>query len=226
MRLKEYLTESILDEIDGTEEWQLFYLDMVKECKKWFSLDKKDLILYRGIRDEKRPYFKTKVEFRKSSVVYNKYFKRLNKELKKYGHVSRDKCILTTPNEKHTSFFADVTGATYVILPVGNFKYSFVKSKDFNQVNTRTKWAADKMYFAFDYPEVPEALSDDTVITGSFKFKSQEEADKFIEYQMKNNIVSNKNIKEAIKKNYEVWISCKEYYALRIDLYKQLMKNI
>ena len=55
-------------------------------------------------------------------------FPIINKWLAANGHVTRDKCVIASSDLFHAEDF----GNPGVIFPIGNIKYSFVKSVDFN----------------------------------------------------------------------------------------------
>jgi hypothetical protein len=116
------------------------------------------------------------------------FFKALNEWLAKNGHAERNKSISCTTDYEAASYF----GQPYYIFPIGKFKYTFVRSKDFNEKSIH--WSPEEFVTYIRYWKAGTA--------GKLDFN----ADRLFS--------TNKNFNEAYRKEYEIWFQCKSYYYI------------
>lgn len=189
MKLKQYIneappaTEIFLDIEDISDA-------ISRECKPYLKLIKGKDPLYRGMSKSNRELIlKHTRKDRMPRGMSQSSADRLNSWLEKNGHCRRDESVLATPVKKHTKVF----GHSYMIFPIGKFKYTFIKAKDFNMDDKKTGWYkyADLMFF-----------------------NNPGEEDDMLPMPFPKYFVSNKGWDEMYNKGYEVWIECDKYYAV------------
>jgi hypothetical protein len=208
MRLTRYLIESDYAAED-------LFVDIKKKCKPYLSLLKGKEPLFRGLHDisDSKATFndeedvlvnKTDVglgygikKVRKNRTpkgTNKKDFLLVNKWLDSHGHARRDQSISVTADKIQADYF----GANSWVFPIGKFDYSWVKSPDFNHSCNTTGYVPGDV---FHYLRKFYAGTLDTE-------SKQGNLDFFI--------TTNKGFEEAYKKDYEIWIDCKEYYYVLV----------
>lgn len=222
MRLKHYLNESLFTEEDF-ENISEIMLKIKNDCQ-YFLNQSKGAPLFRGMK-----YFKGTPHFGTSKVRKDRMpsgtpkwlSDDLNKWLIKNGHADRRKSLITSTHFSHCTFF----GNTYVIFPKGKFKYSWCETEDFNSFKNmygehtydgNSNWDVASLYGGLAYPD---KKFEDTLYVDqpNGRIKNKEQAVEILKNHNKM-IHTNKNLKDAIKWKYEVWVDCDEYYY--IDFYK------
>jgi len=220
MRLNKYLIEA--NEKMSAED---VFNDIKIKCKSYLTLLNGKEPLFRGIHDtgDAKVTFEKQDEpgeFTNRSAVTatgmgygikkvrkdripkgtNKTdFKLVNKWLEGNGHSRRDKSISTTTSEFHSSVF----GKSSWIFPIGKFKYTWVKSPDFNHSN-----------MAFGY-QTADWDSDSATIWEFVRAYYQGTLDSRTEKaNLAKFVTSNKGFDEAYRKGYEIWIECNQYYYI------------
>ena len=203
MRLVKYLTENTTEDV----------FDVIKKnCKPYLTLLKGKVPLCRGIKINKRTESKDDLSLfygqkhvrkdRHPQGTPEEEFKILNKWLAKNKHARRDQSISVTADQERGDFF----GSNSWIFPVGKFKYTWVKSKDFNHSNKFVN------YYTTEY-DLP--IDEDYVTISDF-LKAWDKGKPMDSRGLKKAdlsrfITTNKGFEEAYKKDYEIWIDCKEY---------------
>ncbi len=120
------------------------------------------------------------------------FFKALNQWLAKNGHADRSKSVSVTSDYETAAYF----GQPYWVFPIGKFKYTFVPSKDFN--DDSVYWSGDSMVTYLKYYEAGEL----------------DQFNAMNEFDPNRAFTTNKGFVMAIKKQYEIWIQCKQYYYI------------
>jgi len=208
MRFSTYLIESTNENL---------FTDIKKKCKPYLSLLKGKEPLYRGIHDPSDAlvtdgglgYGIKKVhKDRNPKGTPLKDFKLLNKWLEGNEHVRRDQSISVTADINSAQYF----GSNSWIFPIGKFRYSWVKSHDMNHNNKKTGYYVDSNAFGrWDDDDKVATIGDflKAYYSGTLDSRTKE-AD------LANFITTNKGFDEAYRKEYEIWIDCKEYYYILV----------
>ncbi len=192
MRLKSYMNETVLfeDHINNIKEL------IQKDCKSYLSVTRNGKYkFYRGMDlkhyDHRRSAGEKFVrQDREPRGMNSNEAENLNKWLEENGHIRRDKAVFATSSIKHTKNFRNF-GEPYVIYPIGNFDYTYIKHIDINDYSGKFNSEIEAIRNA-------SAFLDDYDLSGIF--------------------VTNKNIATAFNKKYEIWFNCKSYYYLRNDV--------
>lgn len=193
MKFKSWLNEN---DIDVEPE----FLDKIKkDCQPYLKLLKKSNVkspLFRGMNN--RDFFGEEMvrKNRQPSGTSPYYFPLINKLLKKKGFPSRSESIIATFDKSHVSIF----GSPYFIFPKGNFKYAYFKGTDFNWISNR----ASPGDLEWKFSEIVKGRGFESIE------KDTEVINKSIDILM----VNNKNLLDAYKKGYEIWVDCNEYYYI------------
>jgi len=213
MEIRDYLTEIV----NANEKIE-------RDCKPYLKLLKGREPLYRGMKvgigiDE---IGKKKVrKGRKARGMSDeKLNAAINKWLKSEGHVRRDRCVITSPSVHQVKRLSSMLefSNVYYVFPIGNLKYTWIESKDFNE--TKGRWDPEylfllqkdkymkkvSMYMKPDYwkDEIPRIESKLEIATGTKDPKKG--LAKFF--------TSNNGFDTAYQKGYEIWFGCKEYYFI------------
>ena len=150
MRLYNFLTEdSNKTELDA-EHIHYAYTTLMAACKSYITSSdfNSNAPLYRGTHlpiDNKLYILKhgiTQLWTRKNRQPQGtsiEFFDIVNDWLVKNKFCDRKNSVFCSANKYHAQSFSD-NNKLYVFLPVGNYKYTYVKGKDFNLINTRDKW--------------------------------------------------------------------------------------
>jgi len=204
MRLNRYLNE----DFPAGANWQPKIDKLIKSikssCKFYLQLIGNREPVFRGIKG-KQPSGEQDVRQNRMPVhprgrdmlsiagSQEPYWTVLNQWLKSNGHAERNKSVSVSADFSSANAF----GNPYWVFPTGKFKYSHVRSEDFNYSEDRTNWNPNDMKYFLEhwYSNDPEKEP-----WGSI---SKDEFDR--------NIVSN-NFKEGYEKKYEMWFQCKSYY--------------
>ncbi len=214
MRLRQYISEQ--DLYQEREFWQPQIDKLVKGiksgCKFYLQLIGNREPLFRGIkgkqqfgeqdvRQNRMPVHPRgrdmlsvkKIKNGRTFDTQEPYWVVLNQWLKSNGHAERNKSVSVSSDFSSANAF----GTPYWIFPKGKFKYSHVRSEDFNYSNDMVNWNPNDMKYFLEhwYSDDPNKEP-----WGSF---SKDEFDR--------NIVSD-NFREGYEKKYEMWLQCKSYY--------------
>lgn len=204
MRLQQHISESRSKEIpfDGINEL------IHKNCKKYLSLIKGREPLYRGmdnepslglksVRKDRRPYGMTKLEAA-----------HLNNWLEKDGHARRDRSIMATSNKDNVRMF----GESYYVFPLDPIvKYTWVETADINLDD-------DQGWHSMMVPAwivLDGGIPKNTLMSDDYAQK----VTKNLKKPFEDHFHTNEGWKTAVKKEYEMWIECNEYYFARTDLF-------
>lgn len=131
MRLKKYLSEAVKTRDDVIQM-------IFKDCKPYLNtlgirspddINKNMTKFYRGESRSLPDITKIDVQKRYSKGTVAEFFPIVNQWLKSKGHVSRDQAVFCTSNRKQANDFGKNVG---IVFPMGSFKYTFVRSEDFN----------------------------------------------------------------------------------------------
>jgi|GEM_PF-6374176 len=230
MKLIKYLTES-----DRYKNWESTPEDLItllkKECSKYLNESKgnwftrsveikitKNIpynifnVIYREIRKDRKPL-----------GMNPDVFSKFNEWLRKNGHADRSKSI-SCANESGLEF-----GEKYIIFIKGNYKYTWIKANDVNVNDVKTGWAniypdiylGNNTLFGSILPryinnyglEMRSAGNDRIAkenVFNKYKTMSREWLDK----NFNNFFTTNKNMKEAWNKHYEIWFEGEGYYLI------------
>ncbi len=162
-----------------------------KDCKYYLSLISNKMIFTRGLGFDIFPFTKKKVrQDRRNKNKKFEHYDELNQWLKENGHVQRNQAVMASSIEDKSMIY--IFGCNHFIFPIGRFNYSYIKARDFNLDDPRTKYHKNMATYFF---------------TGK---GSKTFPDYFI---------TNKDIYEAYSMKYEIWFDCKEYYISSIDHY-------
>ena len=231
MRLVKYINEKVqyistVDEITVEQ--------VRKECAPYLRLLGSRSPLLRGVDESSgrvNDILKKQVrDYRIPQGTSAEVFKPLNNWLQSKGFARRDKSVSATNDQKLISVVGPRYN-TYVFFPIGQFKYAYVESRDFNLSDSRTDWSQD--FPAWAWGDRHNILSYD----GSYDFmkriknseavrrhyvdkrihpESEIEAVKQAIYSY---IHGNEGFEHAWALNFEVWFECKEYYLIPLSLY-------
>ena len=167
-----------------------------KNCKYYLKLTEGKYIFKRGMSGGIDTFGKKKVrQNRRPLGMEDRDFYKLNIWLDKNNHVRRDKAVIATNITSTRSQFGEV----YWMFPIGKFNYTWLKANDMNITDYSTGWDPTAVIEFFRFGEVRAEL-----MTGNFE-------DYF---------TTNKNIKIAYRKEFEIWFNCKEYYYVKAKNYK------
>ena len=196
MRLEQYVNENINHFID---EMPIDTQNLIRRnCKKYLKLMNSMGPFYRGMYRKLKPgqIIVRQVRKDRSPMGMNKtLFKKLNKWLSDNGHIRRDKSVCVISNYDDAQEF----GEPSYFFPIGNFKYSWIKSKDINIDDFSTEWIQSNVDYFFD-DEHEYEMSDHI---------DRKEFPTFF--------TTNKGIEIAYRNKYEVWFDCKEYYLVGVE---------
>lgn len=196
MRLFKYINEGTQATEIETDSLQQMGQIVKKDCSKFLRLSK-GYPLFRGFSRDVGPfmdetlYKKRTRKDRRPKATDLRAYEALNKWLEKNGFARRDKSVIVTSNSKHTEIFGAFVGVVY---PIGNFKYTWVESYDFNLSDIRSGWSGIDAEF-------------------SFKYNKEDEIEEWSKYIHKDNIM------KAINEKYEIWFECDSYYIIDPDTY-------
>ena len=204
MRLKQYLTNEAVTWTP--DDMEIFAKAIVKNCKPYLKLLKGRNPLVRGMtREQAATYGAGKKTVRKDRIsragLDPKKTERANEWLDSIGAARRDKSVIAISKPKLQLF-----GPEHWIFPEGKFKYTYVKSDDFNSSN-RSGWEPAKFWVWLK------------IRAGGDK----EKLDKFEkalfteEFNPKKLFGINKGFDEAYNKGYEIWFECKKYYFIELE---------
>lgn len=199
MKFKKWIDEEDQKAID------FFNNEIKPNCKKYFKINSINTPLYRGVSNINSLFgIKDVRKNRKPLGTNNDAFKIINNFLDKKGHTRRDRSISATSKKSDL----DIFGTPCVIFPKGDFKYTWIKLGDFNH------WGGwDKQ----GYSKVADFLMGDT-----FSDKKNEE----ILNNINSILTTNKDLKTAIQKKYEVWFDCKNYYFMNLYLFEKVKGDL
>jgi len=191
-RLQTYLNEKdVILPVDHVNDIKKSIQD---KCKPYLSLTK-DMMFYRAMNtpNDNRQYAGIKLvrQDRKSRGMDKKGANNVNSWLEEHGHMRRDQSVFAVSDKTKLGLYGSSKGR-YVIYPVGKFDYTYIKVGDMNLAGRS---------------EYGDAI---TALIRNIKMDLHET-------QLKEMFVTNKNIKEAYNKKYEIWFRCKLYYYLRED---------
>ena len=139
---------------------------------------------------------------RQTKGMHFKLAKVFNPWLEKKGHNRRDQSISATADFEHARFFGD----PMAIFPIGKVSYTWIHSKDINEPDRKTKFHPEMIWVAMD--TMP------AYIGSGEERKIWDKADK-IKKVFPSYVVTDKRIKTAYDKGYEIWFDCKSYYFVK-----------
>lgn len=196
--------------------------------------------LYRGFEASIKTAKKFQVFERLPLGTHYAYFEGLNKWLKSNGYVPRDKAVFAISNPNTPEMF----GPVYEFFPIGKFKWTAVKSWDFNDPRGHVSqnawdsygfmWALRDSFkdipYAFQfwnespYKTSKEVLEHakpndliliDTLSTANFLECSLDTVKNWNKRATKAvKSFVNTNFKQVLQKDWEVWFDCKYYWLV------------
>lgn len=218
MRLKNYITEAYTEQDQKNfkkikdQKIKEVMVEIEKKCKPYLNLirgmgpfmrgmlsysespklDKPESYVGKSLVRQDREGLSKQSKAMLGKGVNVTFFNAVNKWLEKNGHAVRNKSISCTSSWENAGYF----GWAYYVFPIGNFKYTWVASKDFNEDYDYPKgWGPDKMrIYLWNW------------------YKNQ--TDPELKFDPNDFIFTNKGIKEAYKKEFEIWFQCKEFYYI------------
>ena len=184
MRLKNYINEKVIQLIETEEEIDSL---IQKNCKYYLSLGK--FQFYRGIKQNSGgQYGKNSVrQDRRPRGMSGRSAKSMNNWLVKNGHTDRSKSVFAGSDNTRLFLFSK---NIYEIFPIGKFNYTWIKVTDINMSGGNY----------------------DGEILALKNYDMEGDPYGYLDNMMKDIIVTNKGIKEAYDKKYEIWFDCKSYY--------------
>lgn len=111
-----------------------------RNCKKFLKEKPNMKWIYRATYDyfsRESAYIKKTRREREPQGTYERSFVHVNDWLEENGHVRRDKNVVIGTSDKD---MAETFGNVYVVLPIGSYHYTWVRSRDFNMDDKRTYW--------------------------------------------------------------------------------------
>jgi hypothetical protein len=205
MRLISFLNENAEELINKIKE----------ECKPYILLLKQNNIktpFLRGIKTAKENPFIVRQD-RKSQGLPAPIARELNTWLEKNGYPRRDKSVICSSSVGLARAF----GGVNFIFPIGEIKYAFVKSVDFNfdssyKVDNLEEFISDRRdYFSAGIKSMP---------------RKDPNPKGFLDKWGKKILINNKNIKEAYNNMFEIWFECEKYYAISKKSYENYVNKI
>lgn len=232
MRLLNFLSDSVLQDNE--------ILNILKnDCSKFLKELPKGRLLYREESSSLISGNFTKITTRDSRGNRTDCYKLINDWLIKNGFCSRISNVMFCTASNHSNIFGD---QIVTVFPIGDYKYTFVKSVDFNMNNksngyfteilnwcvrdeiyklSNTSWQFlsqnEKEKIPLDKLKKPSKLKIYIPFHNGLIRKSslKTTAEYFqLENKAKDYFVQNKNLSEAINNKYEIWFNCKAYYAV------------
>lgn len=185
--------------------------NLIKEnCKPYLQLLNNRTPAFRrtrnhhGILIEKQTRKNRKQRGQVPSIITS----RLNEWLKKNGYAPRNESVIGNFNADN--ILATLGKILYFLLPIGQFKYTYVKSFDFNITGTDD---FNRIYLnVFNYEKDPDIESNLFIWDeNDRKIIKDLQPDDLKRFFFKSNITA------AIKNGYEIWFQCKKYYLLNAD---------
>jgi len=191
-----YITEKIEDYLGSDRKFNEYFQNLIeKDCKHYLSLTKNgDMEFFRGMYGKTDSGKKKVRQDREAKGMDGSGSYNFNKWLVKNGHTDRSKSVMATSMIERGRFFSE---DVYVIYPIGKFNYTWINKRD---VNMRDRWSNDEQD-AFDSitigfaDSLPSKTSND-IVKKMFK--------------------TNKGIRTAYMKGFEIWFDCKEYYYKKV----------
>ena len=182
MRFEHYINEEVVKIFKTEEEIDSL---IKKNCKYYKSLG--NFHFFRGIKQNSGGQFgeNSVRQNRKSRGMTARSAKSVNKWLVKNGHTDRSKSMFAGSDPTRLYLFSQ---NIYEIFPIGKFNYTFIKVADINMFGK--------------YDSEIRALKDYDMEGDPFNYLDN----------MNDIIITNKNMKEAYDKKYEIWFDCKSYY--------------
>jgi hypothetical protein len=193
MRLIKHINEAVESEI----YFENINDEIHKNCKKYLKLIKGGLPLFRGLDSNYHIGIKRVRKDRKPLGMSKEEADFINKWLEKNGHSRRDKSVMAIGNMDTIGLFGD----TYYFFPIGNFKYTWIKSKDINLNDPSTGW--DKDSIGAWMRDVRGELAPGDAADKILRKMNDDPEDYFF---------SNKGFETARKMGYEIWFECDRYY--------------
>ena len=212
MRLRQYINEADVPPA-ANKVFNDFIKSIKAQCKPYLNLLKNREPLMRGIK-RARPYGEQPIRQnrqpqhpRGTKVLHGKhlingkqvdfaepYWPTLNKWLESKGHAPRNQSISCSSDFSSANAFGD----TYWIFPIGKFKFSWVRSDDFNI--EEDNWNPNELHYFLqhwlsEWPDKPH----------------WSEISKF---DPEKAIFTNTKFNEAYERKYEFWIQSKKYYYM------------
>jgi len=192
MRLNKFINED-------REQLKEFIKNVQKDCKPYLKLLKGRSPLTRGMKIVSPTDFGMKAvrKDRKSLIGHSvTIVKRINQYMDHINAARRDRSVIAT--SKFQQAMTHMFGEPYWIFPKGKFKYTFVRSSDFNWSGTA---------YDFDYAMAffkDEMWKDPDSIPAHWKPGLWFE--------------TNKQFDEAYNKGYEIWFECDHYYYINLNI--------
>lgn len=189
MKLKRYLLESSGRKIKFESSKELRDT-IINDCKKYLDLLKGKNPLYRAVQENVNNKSLLKKDVRKMRMPSGTpldEFIGINKWLTQQGHTRRDESVIASVTRRF------MFGNPYYFFPIGDFDFTFVKSKDFNFSNDKSGW-------------YPRDFASEILYYGE-KSELSKATTKWNDY-----FFTNKNFEFAYRMDYEIWFNCKNYY--------------
>jgi hypothetical protein len=221
MKFKKYLLENKV-----TTSKSLISNEMrekiLKECGPYLKLVRDSRrFIYRGL-SSLLPIPGRDIEYEgiisvrqnRKSAMDAKTAKELNDWLEKHGHIRRDNAMIGISSYHSADFF----GTPCWVFPIGNFNFTFAKTRDLN-MNHNNGWRENTIEDYFRYKKSMDKHGWDSM--------DDKEAERTIEL-FENAFTTNKDFKRAANNGFEIWFDCKKYFYVKAEkgveekLYKEL----
>lgn len=186
---------------------------IMKECKKYFNLLNGKPPLMRGTGDKTHSFEYLKKLMRKNRVPRLTpmwAFKVINQLLEENGHVTRNESVSVISNYSRARLFSKMgEGSIFYFVPIGDFKYTWVDSSDFN--NSEEHWYINNFigflnHLLEDGDKLPKDLTKSD--WGDLRVAWED--------YMEQALHTNKDFNTGYKKGREFWFTCKTYYLIPV----------
>jgi hypothetical protein len=183
-----------------------------RDCKKFMNEIKCKSFLWRGISlpDEGGIKNTQKSRTAKGMLDSDDMSEAFNDFLQKNGHIRRDKNVLIATGNRNDAIGF---GTPCIVFPIGNYKYSYLQTGDFN---IQYSYENDSQFRAIK--TLAERLVD---IPRGYLDKKNAHYDRFWEMPLEKLkkmvsklFISNKNLLKALDRGYEVWFNVRKYYYI------------
>lgn len=232
-----------------TEDFSHMKETIKKDCSKFLRLKH---LLYRGEDERLFSSDFEKIKTRKIRTDKTIFYNEINRWFEKNGFSSRLRNVLFcsgTPNR------LDMFGVPRLVFPIGDFNFTYVKAKDMNMDDKSTGWKPEFLSWAIrdelyklqdDWVKFKELKDENKIVSLDKLHKSSKEKIRItlangldrgdfpkmtiddylkIEPNIKSYFVYNKNIEEAVKNEWEIWLNCDVYYSVDIKFQKENFWN-
>jgi len=232
MSLKKYLIEG---EESPDQQWERIKKECsryLKECNNKPFIRRSDAVV--------KPYWMLERKTREDRHSLSDSDKDVISDfLKTYHHIDRYKnaVIGTSPENRATP---TMLGKPYILLIPGDYEYTYVKAYDLNLRDSRNPFffadsairailGPDEFHMTFSWfgkgweINAPSYVRiDKESVDQLAKYETQQEMIAAYSKQF----VTNRNMKEAYEKNYEIWFKTPKYYLCDMKYWNELEKTL